>query len=117
MKTRALAAPVPSLGHRAATLASWALPGTVLALLPKCPACLAAYAALWTGIGLSIPVASGLRWALMLACVASLSVLAFRLVRRACHCQRNSCSQEAVLIAGRAVTTGTAGKSEACNHC
>jgi len=82
MKTPALSARPRSLARRAAALASWALPGTVLALLPKCPACLAAYAALWTGIGLSMSVASGLRLFLMIACTVSLAFLAYRQMRR-----------------------------------
>ena len=83
MKSLAMTVPARAVGHRAVTLASWAVPGTVLAVLPKCPACFAAYAALWTGIGISMPVASGLRIALMVVCIASLAFLAFRRVRRA----------------------------------
>ena len=83
MKSLAMSEPARAMGHRFVALASWALPGTVLAVLPKCPACFAAYAALWTGIGLSMPVASGLRMALVVVCVASLGFLAFRLGRRA----------------------------------
>jgi hypothetical protein len=82
MKALAMVALPRSLARRAAALASWAFPGTVLALLPKCPACLAAYAALWTGIGLSMPEASGLRLFLMVACTASLAFLAYRQLRR-----------------------------------
>lgn len=83
MKTPAMIWPEPTLGQRFATLVSWGVPGAVLAVLPKCPACFAAYAALWTGVGLSMPVASGLWWSLTAVCVASLAFLAFRLVRRA----------------------------------
>jgi len=82
MKTIERAAPALSMGRRMATLASWTFPGAVLTLLPKCPACIAAYAALWTGIGLSMPVAAGLRLALMLMCIVSLVFLAYRQLRR-----------------------------------
>lgn len=36
-------------------------PGAMLLLVPKCPACVAAYLAVWTGAGLAAPVAEYLR--------------------------------------------------------
>jgi len=49
------------------------LPALILAVLPKCPACLAAYVALGTGISLSAATASIFRTLLIVACVATLA--------------------------------------------
>jgi hypothetical protein len=40
---------------------AWALPSALLVLVPKCPACLAAYVTLWTGLGLSLSTATYVR--------------------------------------------------------
>jgi hypothetical protein len=84
------ATPRPGAVQRGLNLLQWLVPGTVLVLMPKCPVCLAAYIALGTGIGLSLPVAAYLRIALLVLCIASLSYLALRSLRRLCLTRRTS---------------------------
>ena len=62
-------------------IAGWIVPTATLALLPKCPACVAAYLALATGIGISLPAATYLRAMLVVLCVASLVFIAARRLR------------------------------------
>lgn len=59
----------------------WLMPGILLAVMPKCPMCLAAYVALASGIGISLPVASFLRTTLIVLCLGSLLFLTFRVAR------------------------------------
>jgi hypothetical protein len=66
---------------RVGEIAGWVLPGAGLALLPKCPLCVAAYIALATGIGISLPTAAYLRVTLVVVCVASLVLMAARRLR------------------------------------
>ncbi|MBW8682790.1 hypothetical protein [Chitinophaga rhizophila] len=52
------------------------LPAFLLAIIPKCPFCLAAYLALGTGIGLSVTSARYLHISLLCAGIIPLSLLA-----------------------------------------
>ena len=69
--------------RRGVRIAGWLLPAAGLALLPKCPMCLAAYVALSTGVGLSLTAATYLRTGLIAACVAVLFYTAVRTLRHA----------------------------------
>ena len=69
--------------RRGGELAGWIVPGATLALLPKCPACVAAYVALATGIGISLPTATWLRAMLVVVCVAALIFIAVRRLKSA----------------------------------
>jgi uncharacterized protein YjeT (DUF2065 family) len=74
-----------SIVRCAVDLVGWIVPGAILALIPKCPMCLAAYIALWTGIGLSLSAAICLRASLVLLCAGLIVFLAARSTRRLVH--------------------------------
>ncbi len=66
--------------RRGRASARWIVPGAVLAILPKCPVCFAAYFAV-VGIGLSSSTAAYMRWTLIAMSVAGLAYAALRLRR------------------------------------
>jgi len=78
----------------------WLVSGGLLLLIPKCPVCLAGYIAAFSGLGLSVPAASGLRWMLLTICIASLALLSCRLVRRALGCAKTRAPFPEVEVTG-----------------
>jgi hypothetical protein len=67
--------------RRSLDLTAKIVPVAVLAVLPKCPACLAVYVALGTGIGISLTAATYIRTSLVVLCVASLVYFTAKAVR------------------------------------
>jgi hypothetical protein len=63
-------------------LVNWLVPGTILAIVPKCPMCFAAYAAGVTGLGMSFLTATYVRRLLVTVCLGSLVYLAVKSMRR-----------------------------------
>ncbi|MDB6029736.1 MAG: hypothetical protein JWM16_74 [Verrucomicrobiales bacterium] len=68
--------------RRSGEIAGWVLPSITLALIPKCPVCVAAYVALATGLGISFHIAAYLRMVLVGLCVASLAFVAAARLRK-----------------------------------
>ena len=64
--------------RRGGEIAGWFLPSATLVLLPKCPACVAAYIALVSGVGISVATATYLRASLLILCVTALACLALK---------------------------------------
>lgn len=75
-------APPTSFIRRCFDTIAWIVPGAALVLLPKCPACIAAYIAIGTGIGMSVSTATYLRMLSVVLCLTSLSYLGARRLHR-----------------------------------
>jgi hypothetical protein len=72
--------PAPSRGRshfvrRFLDFIGWILPTAILALIPKCPVCVAGYAVIGTSVGFSLSRTAQLRLAIIVLCVLSLVYL------------------------------------------
>jgi len=72
--------------RRAREVAGWIVPGALLALMPKCPMCLAAYVALWSGLTISCSSAHILMRLITALCIGTLALC---VVRRVVNCRQN----------------------------
>lgn len=79
-----------ALRWQAISLAGWILPTMALALMPKCPVCVAAYAAAFAGIGMSLTAASYLRTGLITIAVAGLMTMAAARLILICRSRRSA---------------------------
>jgi hypothetical protein len=70
------------LARRTRGAAAWALPSVALALVPKCPMCIAAYLAIGGGLGVSLSTAAHLRTALVWLSWGLLALLTARMMMR-----------------------------------
>ncbi len=68
--------------RRGGEIAGWIVPSATLLLLPKCPACVVMYVALFSGVGISVAAAAHLRASLLVLCVGALLGLVLRRLRR-----------------------------------
>jgi len=60
----------------------WLFPAVLLVLMPKCPLCVAAYVALFTGIGITVSTARWIQILMLAFCLTSLAYLGVRHWRR-----------------------------------
>ena len=82
------------LARRTRGAAAWALPSVALALVPKCPLCIAAYLAIGGGLSVSLSTAMQLRTALVWLCWSALMLLAVRMSIRFIHRMRTARKHE-----------------------
>jgi hypothetical protein len=68
--------------RRAWRRVEWVFPAALLALMPKCPLCVAAYVALFTGVGISVSTARWIQVSMVTLCLSSLGYFFVRYWRR-----------------------------------
>src|SRR6201999_3655890 len=73
----------------------WLFPATLLVMMPKCPFCMAAYVALFTGVGITVSTARWIQIIMVVFCLTSLAYLAVRHKpifqrRNHAHCTRHA---------------------------
>ncbi|QDV72305.1 hypothetical protein [Botrimarina mediterranea] len=61
---------------------AWLAPTVALAVMPKCPACVVAYVAVLTGLGMSLTAAAYLRTGAIGVCLLALTWLVVAAIRR-----------------------------------
>ena len=83
IRMRVNASPPASWWRRGGEMAGWIIPSATLLLMPKCPVCLAAYVALFSGVGMSVASATHVRTSLLILCVSALLYLAMKRLWRA----------------------------------
>jgi membrane protein implicated in regulation of membrane protease activity len=74
--------------RRVAGSTKWIVPTAVLALMPKCPMCVAAYIALATGFSVSLPAATWIRTGMLAMCLCVMAYLSIRAGMRALERRR-----------------------------
>jgi hypothetical protein len=60
----------------------WVIPGAIFVAIPKCPACVAAYIALATGVGVSLSTAANLRTLALTLCLGTLACFVIKRAAR-----------------------------------
>jgi hypothetical protein len=68
--------------RRGVKASGWVVPGAMMVLMPKCPACVVAYVAIVSGVGISVPMAAHLRMIVLVVCGVALLFLMARLLLR-----------------------------------
>jgi hypothetical protein len=68
----------------------WLFPATFLLLIPKCPLCVAAYVALFTGAGITVSTARWIQVLMLALCMSSLTYL----ILRTCQARRQRVCEE-----------------------